>query len=94
LFAGRTMDVSSELAMHFEAAAEWVRAAHALCTAAGNAMRRGAHDESVQLSERALRLLENLSGPNRETAETSIRQQIANIGRNHQQKLDEISTAI
>jgi predicted ATPase/DNA-binding winged helix-turn-helix (wHTH) protein len=94
LFAGRTMDVSSELALHFEAAAEWVRAAQALCTAAGNAMRRGAHDESVQLSERALRLLENLSGPNRETAETSIRQQIANIGRNRQQKLDEISTAI
>jgi hypothetical protein len=94
LFAGRGMDVSSELAMHFEAAAEWVRAAQALCTSAGNAMRRGAHDESLQQTERALRLLENLSGPNRETAEGKIRQLIADIGTDRRQKLDEISTAI
>jgi predicted ATPase len=87
LFAGREMDVSIELAMHFEAAAEWVRAAQALCTAAGNALRRGARDESVQRTERALRLLENLSEPDRETAERKIRHQIA-------QNLDEISTAI
>ena len=65
LFAGREMDVSSELAMHFEAAAEWARAAQALCTAAGTAMRRGARDEGVKLTERALRLLENLSEPER-----------------------------
>jgi predicted ATPase/DNA-binding winged helix-turn-helix (wHTH) protein len=94
LFAGREMDVSSELAMHFEAAAEWVRAAQALCTAARNALRRGARDESVQLTERALRLLRNLSEPDRETAERKIRRQIADIGTDRQQKLDEISTAI
>ena len=83
LFAGREMDVSSELALHFEAAAEWVRAAQALCTAAHNAMRRGARDESVQLTERALRLLENLSGSDRETAESKIRQQMSTeVGRN------------
>jgi predicted ATPase len=79
LFAGREMDVSSELAMHFEAAAEWVRAAEALCTAAGNAMRRGARDEGVKLTERALRLLENLSEPDREAAERKIRQQIVRV---------------
>ena len=79
LFAGREMDVSSELAMHFEAAAEWVRAAQALCTAAGNAMRRGARDESVKLTERALRLLENLGEPDREAAERKIRQQIVGV---------------
>ncbi len=79
LFAGREQDVSSELAMHFEAAAEWVRAAQALCTAAGNAMRRGARDEGVKLTERALRLLENLSEPDREPAEKKIRQQIAGM---------------
>ena len=79
LFAGRELDVSSELAMHFEAAAEWVRAARALCTAASSAMRRGARDESVQLTERALRLLENLSEPEREAAERKIRQQIAEV---------------
>ncbi len=71
--------MSSELAMHFEAAAEWVRAAQALCTAAGNAMRRGARDESVKLTERALRLLENLGEPDREAAERKIRQQIVGV---------------
>ncbi len=79
LFAGREMDVSSELAMHFEAAAEWARAAEALCTAAGTAMRRGARDEGVKLTERALRLLENLSEPDRQAAEKKTRQQIAGI---------------
>jgi predicted ATPase len=79
LFAGREMDVSSELALHFEAAAEWARAAQALCTAAGNALRRGARDEGVKSTERALQLLENLSEPDREAAETRIRQQIAGL---------------
>jgi predicted ATPase/DNA-binding winged helix-turn-helix (wHTH) protein len=79
LFAGRELDVSSELAMHFEAAAEWARAAQALCVAAGTAMRRGARDESVKLTERALRLLENLSEPDRQAAERKTRQQIAGV---------------
>jgi predicted ATPase/DNA-binding winged helix-turn-helix (wHTH) protein len=79
LFAGRELDVSSELAMHFEAAAEWTRAAQALCAAAGTAMRRGARDESVKLTERALRLLENLSEPDRQAAEQKTRQQIAGL---------------
>jgi predicted ATPase len=79
LFAGREMDVSSELALHFEAAAEWARAAQALCTAAGNALRRGARDEGMKTTERALRLLENLSEPDREAAENRIRQHIAGL---------------
>jgi predicted ATPase len=79
LFDGRELDVSSELAMHFEAAAEWARAAQALCTAAGTAMRRGARDEGVKLTERALRLLENLSEPDRQAAEKKTRQQIAGV---------------
>jgi predicted ATPase/DNA-binding winged helix-turn-helix (wHTH) protein len=79
LFAERELDVSSELAMHFEAAAEWARAAQALCTAAGTAMRRGARDEGVKLTERALRLLENLSEPERQAAERKARQQIAGV---------------
>ena len=94
LFAGREMDVSTELAMHFEAAAEWVRAAQALCTAAGKAMLRGAREESVQLTNRALRLIENLTEPERQSAEQKIRQLIAGIGTDRRQKLDEISTAI
>jgi predicted ATPase/DNA-binding winged helix-turn-helix (wHTH) protein len=79
LFAGRELDVSSELAMHFEAAAEWARAAQALCHAARAAMRRGARDEGVKLTERALRMLENLSEPERQTAERTTRQQIAEV---------------
>ncbi|HET6218320.1 MAG TPA: AAA family ATPase [Acidobacteriaceae bacterium] len=79
LFAGRELDVSSELAMHFEAAAEWARASQALCAAAGAAMRRGARDEGVKLTERALRLLENLSEPERQAAERKTRQQIAGV---------------
>jgi predicted ATPase len=76
LFAQRELDVSSELAMHFEAAAEWVRAAQALCTAARTAVRRGAHDEGAKLTQRALQLLQNLSEPDREAAERETRQQI------------------
>ena len=79
LFAGRESDVSHELAMHFEGAAEWVRAAQALCTAAENAQRRGARDEGVKLMKDALRLLENLSARDRATAERKIRKQLAGI---------------
>ena len=79
LFAGRESDVSRELAMHLEGAAEWVRAAQALCTAAENAQRRGARDEGVKLMKDALRLLENLSERDRATAERKIRKQLAGM---------------
>jgi predicted ATPase/DNA-binding winged helix-turn-helix (wHTH) protein len=81
LFAGRESDVSRELAMHFEAAAEWVRAAQALCGAAENALRRGARAESVKLMNDALRLLENLSERDRAAVEKKIRKQLAGIDR-------------
>jgi predicted ATPase len=79
LFAGRESDVSHELAMHFEGAAEWVRAAQALCSAAENAQRRGACDEGVKLMKDALRLLENLSERDRAAAERKIRKQLAGM---------------
>jgi predicted ATPase len=79
LFAGREADVSRELAIHFEAAAEWERAAGALCAAAENAERRGARDEGVKLIKDALRLLGNLSERDRATAERKIRQQLAGM---------------
>jgi predicted ATPase len=79
LFAGRESVVSRELAMHFEGAAEWLRAAQAHCAAAENALRRGARDEADKLLEHALRLLENLSERDRAAAEKKIRQQIAGI---------------
>jgi predicted ATPase len=79
LFAGREADVSRELAIHFEAAAEWERAARALCAAAENAQRRGARDEGVKLIKDALRLLENLSARDRAAAERKIREQLAGM---------------
>jgi predicted ATPase/DNA-binding winged helix-turn-helix (wHTH) protein len=79
LFAGRESDVARELAMHFEAAGEWVRAAQALCAAAENALRRGAREESVELMEHALRLLENVSERDRAAAEMKIRDRIAGM---------------
>jgi predicted ATPase len=79
LFAGREADVSRELAIHFEAAAEWERAARALCAAAENAQRRGARDEGVKLMKDALRLLENLSERDRAAAEMEIREQLADM---------------
>jgi predicted ATPase/DNA-binding winged helix-turn-helix (wHTH) protein len=79
LFAGRESDVARELAMHFEAAAEWPRAAQALCAAAENALRRGAREESVTLMEHALRLLKNVSERDRAAAEMKIRRQIAGM---------------
>jgi len=42
-------------------------------------MRRGARDEGVKLTERALRLLENLSEPERHAAVRKTRQQIAGV---------------
>jgi hypothetical protein len=65
--------------MHFEGAAEWVRAAQALCSAAENAQRRGACEESVKLMKDALRLLENLSERDRAAAERKIRKQLAEM---------------
>jgi predicted ATPase len=76
LFAGRESDVAWELAMHFEAAAEWERAAQALCAVAENALRRGARDEGMKLMEQALRLLGNLSEHDRAAAEMNIRERI------------------
>jgi len=94
LFAGREQDVSRELAMHFEAAAEWVRAAQALCAAARNARQRGACDEAVKLTEHALRLLENLSERDRQATERTVREQLAGMEDPRQEILDENSTAI
>jgi predicted ATPase/DNA-binding winged helix-turn-helix (wHTH) protein len=53
LFQGREADVAREMAMHFEAAGCWQRAAEALRVAAQHAERRLAHVEAAELLERA-----------------------------------------
>jgi predicted ATPase len=59
LFAGRESDVAREMALHYEAAGDWQRAATALRTAARHAQRRQAHAEAAELLERTLRIAEN-----------------------------------
>ena len=73
LFAGREQDVAPELAVHFEAAGDWPRAAEAISAAAENAVRRGAPEEGTKLMRHALRLLENLPRREREIAERKVR---------------------
>jgi predicted ATPase len=61
LFAGREVNVAQEIAMHYEAAGHWQRAADVLRSAALHARQRQAHSEAAALLERALRASENLS---------------------------------
>ena len=77
LFAGREVNVAQEMAMHYEAAGNWQRAASVLCSAAQNARQRHACLEAEALLERALRLADNLSGPQRQQMEVEICAELA-----------------
>jgi predicted ATPase len=68
LFAGRESSVAREMAMHYEAAGDWSRAATALHAAARHAQNRRAYADAAELLERALRLLENLEPANLDSA--------------------------
>jgi predicted ATPase/DNA-binding winged helix-turn-helix (wHTH) protein len=81
LFAGREQDVASELALHFEAAGDWLRAAQALMASAENYLRRGDRDEALLLMSQAGRLLENLPEGERAPAANQLRKQIAVLDR-------------
>jgi predicted ATPase len=65
LFAGHEADVAREMAMHFEAGGDWLRAASTLRLAARRALERRAFGDAAELLEHALRLAENLSGIDR-----------------------------
>jgi len=60
LFAGREANVAQEMAMHYEAAGNWSRAASVLRSAAWQARQRRAHGEAAALLELALRAADNL----------------------------------
>ncbi len=60
IFAGREATVAREMAMHFEAAGDWQRAASALRAAARHACERQAIAEAEELLQRALRIADNL----------------------------------
>jgi predicted ATPase/DNA-binding winged helix-turn-helix (wHTH) protein len=72
MFAGREENVAREIAMHYEAAGNWQRAARALRSAARDAQQRGAHYGAAQLLEQALSLSENLSENDRGSAKKEI----------------------
>jgi predicted ATPase/DNA-binding winged helix-turn-helix (wHTH) protein len=59
LFAGREANVAQEMTMHFEAAGNWSQAARTLRAAARHAHQRCAYQQSAELLERALRIVES-----------------------------------
>jgi predicted ATPase len=79
LFAGREVNVAQEMAMHYEAAGNWQRAARVLCSAAQDARRRHACLEAEALLEHALRLADNLSGPQRRMMEEELCVELAAV---------------
>ncbi len=79
LFAGREANVAQEMAMHYEAAGSWQRAAAVLCSAARSAHERHACLEAEALLDRALRLAENLASPQRHAVEAEIHLELARV---------------
>jgi predicted ATPase/DNA-binding winged helix-turn-helix (wHTH) protein len=79
LFAGREANVAPEMAMHYEAAGNWQRAVSVLVSAAQDARERLAAPEAEALLERALRLAENVAGPQRRTIEDEIRAELGAV---------------
>ncbi len=69
--------LAAELASHFEAGHDYRRAIHYLILTAGNAARRYAHTEAVQLLRQALDLLPNLAPESRAALEIQILERIS-----------------
>ncbi len=60
VFGKRAVEISAELAMHFERGRDYTRAAHYFKGGANNAIRRFAYQEAVELARRGIDLLEKL----------------------------------
>jgi predicted ATPase len=60
VYGKRAVEISAELAMHFERGRDYTRAAHYLKQGANNAIRRFAYQEAVELARRGIELLERL----------------------------------
>jgi predicted ATPase len=76
LFAGREASVAREMALHYEAACDWQRAASAQREAARHALQRQAYAEAAELLEHALRIMENLNVMERATEVQEIRAEL------------------
>jgi predicted ATPase len=60
VYGERAVDISGELAMHFERGREYKRAVHYLKQGAENAIHRFAYQEAVELARRGIALIEKL----------------------------------
>ena len=72
LFAGREACVAREMAMHYEAAGDWLRASSALRVAARDAQQRRAYADAMELLEQSLTIAQNLSARESETVKREI----------------------
>jgi len=79
LFVGREVNVAQEMAIHYEAAGDWLRATEVLCSAARHANERGAFSEAAAIFDQALRLADNLPSPRRESVQEEIVTQVASM---------------
>lgn len=79
LFAGREANVAHEMAMHFEAAGNWQRAAGALRSAARHALQRQANSEAAALLEHALKVAENLGEVDRGVVIPEVHAELAQV---------------
>jgi tetratricopeptide (TPR) repeat protein len=75
VYGARAPENAAELAMHFEEARDYKRAAKYLQHAADNAMRRYAYHEAIKLARRGLELLDNLPDSD-ERAQQELRLQL------------------
>ena len=60
VYGVRAVEISAELAMHFERGRDFKRAAYYFKTGANNAIRRFAYQEAVDLARRGIELISNL----------------------------------
>ena len=77
LVAGQPKELSSELAHHFEASADWRRAVQYLRMSAATAGQRFAHREAAATLEHALVLSRNIPGTQGAMSQTGVLEQLA-----------------
>jgi tetratricopeptide (TPR) repeat protein len=70
-------EIAAELAMHFEEGRDYAKAIQYRRLSAGNAVRRYANREAIEQLDRALKLLERVSGLQRAELEGAIREERA-----------------
>ncbi len=76
MFVGREANVAREMAMHYQSAGDWQRAATALRVAAKHAHQRQAHSEAAELLELTLQVAENLNEVDRSIVTPQVQSEL------------------